>query len=346
MKRRDFLGAVGALSVGALIRPAASQQIADNWAEIEKNAALEGEATMYHTFSPTAMPDIIAEFNKTYPKIRVSELRLPSQQFYQRFASEYKAGKLDADVCVNAMDDAIRTWDTSGWLAKWSPPEAPGIPENLRFGNSMWTVQLVRQAIAYNSQLVSAADAPKDWPDLLDPKWKGKVGLNPPWRAIGPLEAVNFMEKKFSMPDLAERFKAMDVRFFEGAPGVVQAIIRGDILVAQLADLLLNPIIEDGAPVSAVYPKSGVAYTTIVAFVPNPAKRPNAGRVLTNWLMSKTGQIALQEYSGSAGSRVDIPGPSRLPASKDLTLVDGDAMTSADDRRRISANWQRVFNSN
>ena len=60
MKRRDFLGAMGALSVGALIRPAASQQISDNWAEIEKNAALEGEATMYHTFSPTAMPDRIA----------------------------------------------------------------------------------------------------------------------------------------------------------------------------------------------------------------------------------------------------------------------------------------------
>ena len=340
------MGAVGALGAGAFIQPAISQQAADNWADIEKQASVEGAATLYHTFSPTAMPEIIAQFNNVYPKIKVSELRLPSQQFYQRFAAEYQAGKLDADVCVNAMDDAIRKWDTDGWIAKWAPPEASGIPENLRFGTSMWTVQLVRQMMVYNSKLVSAANAPKDWPDLLDPKWKGKVGLNPPWRAIGPLQAVNFMEKKFSMPDLAERFKAQDVRFFEGAPGVVQAIIRGDIEVAQLADLLLNPIIEDGAPVGVVYPKSGVAYTTIVVFVPNPAKRPNAGRVLCNWLMSKTGQIAMQEYSGSAGSRQDIPGPSRLPASKDLTLVDGDAMTSAADRTRIAENWRRVFNTN
>lgn len=343
MKRRDFLSGVGAVGASAWAAPVLAQAPAQNWAEIEKQAVTEGAVTLYHTFSPAGMPDIIAEFNKDYPKIRVSELRLSSQQFYQRFAAEYRAGKLEADVCANAMDDALRGWQTDGWIAQWMPPEAAGIPENLRYGNTMWAVQLVRQMIAYNNRRVTAANAPKEWTDLLDPKWKGKVGISPPWRAIGPLQAINFMEKKFSMPNSAEKFKEVDVRFFEGAPGVLQALIRGDVEVAQLADLLLNPALEDGAPIGIVYPKSGVVYTTIALFVPTIAKRPNAGRVFGNWLLSKKGQIALQQYSGSSGSRLDIAGPSKLPGNRDLTLVDGDALTPKEDRLRIAEQWRSVF---
>src|SRR4051812_20539356 len=110
MKRREFLGGLGAvLGSGAVAAPAIAQDT-KSWADIEREATREGAVTLYHTFSPAGMPDIIAEFNKVYPRIRVTELRLSSQQFYQRFATEYRAGKLGADVCVNAMDDAIRTW--------------------------------------------------------------------------------------------------------------------------------------------------------------------------------------------------------------------------------------------
>ena len=35
-------------------------------------------------------------------------------------------------------------------------------------------------APAYNTSKVSAADAPKTWTDLLDPKWKGKL-VWPAW---------------------------------------------------------------------------------------------------------------------------------------------------------------------
>ena len=341
--RRRIVGSLVAAAGARATAAIASSPDASSWAETEKAAKREGAVTLYHTFSPSGMPDLIAEFNKDYADIAVTELRLSSQQFYQRFAAEYGAGKLEADVCANAMDDVIRDWAAKGWIAEWAPPEAAGIPSDLTFGRSLWAVQLVRQMIAYNNQLVSAADAPKDWLDLLAPKWKGVIGMSPPWRAIGPLQAVNFIEKRFDVPNSAERFKAVDVRFFEGAPGVLQALIRGDVSVAQQADLLLNPALEDGAPIGLVYPPSGVVFTTIVQFVPTSAKRPAAGRVLANWLISKAGQRALQKYSGSSGARRDIEGPSHLPANADLNLVNGDKTTSAADRRRLVEEWRRVF---
>jgi len=34
--------------------------------------------------------------------------------------------------------------------------------------------------ITYNNSLVAEKDAPKNWPDLLDPRWKDKVAIGHP----------------------------------------------------------------------------------------------------------------------------------------------------------------------
>jgi ABC-type Fe3+ transport system substrate-binding protein len=43
--------------------------------------------------------------------------------------------------------------------------------------------------IAYNTERVSAADAPKDWDDVLDPRWKGRVIIRDPV-ASGSMRAI------------------------------------------------------------------------------------------------------------------------------------------------------------
>lgn len=41
--------------------------------------------------------------------------------------------------------------------------------------NSWYSEMLLPEVIIYNSNLVKDADAPKDWADLVDPKWKDKI---------------------------------------------------------------------------------------------------------------------------------------------------------------------------
>jgi iron(III) transport system substrate-binding protein len=329
--------------VSALVGWACGPAAAEDWNAVEAAARKEGEVLLYHNFSPTSAEQVIAAFNKAYPAIAVSEVRLPSAAFYQRFGTEYAGGRTEADICSSAWDDRLEEWMREGWMAEWSPPEAAALAPEMRFGNRMWAIQVVREMIIYNKGKVKAADAPKDWPDLFDAKWKGRVGMNPPWRSVGPQSTIAFLEKKFALKDMPERLQSMDVRFFNGSAGVIQATARGDVDVALLTDLPLNAALGDGMPLGAVYPKSGVPYTPIVSFVPAKVKHPNAAKVMLNWLLGAAGQTTIQELSGAPGTRPDIPAPKYVPANRDLALVNHKEVLTPDDQRRIVEQWRSVF---
>jgi iron(III) transport system substrate-binding protein len=322
---------------------AAPTLFAQSWKEIEAAARKEGAVVLYHNFQPASAEQIITAFNADYPEITVGEVRLASGAFYPRFAAEYAGGKSEADACSASWDERLHAWAKQGWMAQWQPPEAAELPEDSRFGNHMWGIQAVREMIIYNTQKVSAGDAPKDWPDLFDAKWKGRIGMNAPWRSTGPQTALAFLEKKLGIKDSAERMKALDVRFFNGSAGVIQATVRGDIAVALLTDLPLNAALADGVPLKGVYPASGVPYLPIVTFVPAKTAHPNAGRVVVNWLMSEKGQTAIQELSGAPGTRRGLKAPEHVPSNSQISAVDGGSLLDGETQKRIVDHWRSVF---
>jgi iron(III) transport system substrate-binding protein len=313
------------------------------WKEIEAAARKEGSVVLYHNFQPASAERIVAAFNADYPEITVGEVRLPSGAFYPRFATEYAGGKSEADACSASWDERLHEWAKQGWMAEWQPPEAAALPEDSRFGNQMWGIQAVREMIIFNTRKVTAAEAPKDWADLFDARWKGRVGMNPPWRSTGPQTALAFLDKKLGMKDLAEKMKALDVRFFNGSAGVIQAVVRGDVSIALLTDLPLNAALADGVPLQALYPPSGVPYLPIVTFVPAKTAHPNAGRVIVNWLMSEKGQTAIQELSGAPGTRKGLKAPQYVPSNGQIAAVGGSALLDAETQKRIVDHWRSVF---
>jgi iron(III) transport system substrate-binding protein len=230
-----------------------------------------------------------------------------------------------------------------GWMAQWTPPEISNFPPELNQNDMLFTLQHAREAIIWNKNLVRDANAPKEWADLFDPKWKGKVGMNPPWRSVSIQQIIAFWEDQ-KLTDGAEKLKANDVRFFEGSGGIIQAVVRGDVQVAELTDLPLNPLIEDGAPIGFVYPKSGTTLSANKVFVAKNAAHPNAGKVFVNWLMTKQGQEYLQQYAGLPVTRKGAPPLSKLPATAQLTnVVDGEKILTPERQKKIVDHWREVF---
>lgn len=328
-------------SLTLLAAPISAQEA--DWATVEEAARKEGTVVFYSNLQPNGIEGLLAEFRAAYPEIATEQIRLGSNPLIERFETEFNASRHLADVVVTYADERVYKGAENGWIETWTPPELANYPEAVNYKNQMFTIQETREAIIWNTGLLGSNPPPSEWKDLMDPIWKGKVGMNPPWRSLAIQQIAAYWED-IGIEDPAAALKANDVRFFEGSGGIIQAVIRGDVAVAELSDIPLNPLLEEGAPLGFVYPESGTTTSASRIFVAKNAPHPNAAKVLTNWLMTEEGQTALVKFGGLSVTRPGVAAPAMLPATSDLkNVVDGESLLTPERQAQIVNHWRTVF---
>jgi iron(III) transport system substrate-binding protein len=315
-----------------------------DWKAIEAEAKKVGKLNLYLNLPPPGDEGVVAAFEAAYPGIKVEVVRLGSGAMMQRFEAETAAGACPADALMTNYDNTENGWIDKGWILAWTPPESVVYPPEYVHRGHLFTTQLYREVIIYNTAKVKPADAPKGYADLLDPKWKGKVGLNPPWRSVTVQGAVAFWETKLGLTGVAQKLKDNDVRFFSGSAGVVQAVIRGDVWIASLIDPAVINALADGAPIAAVYPETGVPAALANVFVPAKAPSTAAGKLFVNWLLSEQGQTALQDSSGAPVTRPGVKPPKFVPPNSALKITLSPSLLTPDYQQAMLKEFRTIFN--
>jgi iron(III) transport system substrate-binding protein len=127
-------------------------------------------------------------FEKAHPTVDVQWVDMGSQDVLDRLRSERTNPQ--ADVWFGAPAETFARAAHEGLLAPYRPSWASQLPDEAHDPKDLWYgTYLTPEVIAYNAQVVSAVDAPKDWDDVLDPKWKGKIIIRDPV-ASGSMRAI------------------------------------------------------------------------------------------------------------------------------------------------------------
>ena len=118
-------------------------------------------------------------FEKAHPDVDVQWVDMGSQDVLDRLRSE--RANPQADVWFGAPAETFARAANEGLLEAYRPTWASVMPAESHDPKDLWYgTYLTPEVIAYNSQLLSATEAPKDWDDVLDPKWKGKIIIRDP----------------------------------------------------------------------------------------------------------------------------------------------------------------------
>ncbi len=193
----------------------------------------------------------------------------------------------------NEILNTIRL-DRQGLLEAYPSKAAEAFPAEYRSPDATWCGFAARARILIvNTSLVPQDERPKSIYDLLEAKWKGKIGLAKPlfgttathiaclFAALGDEKAKQFCEK----------LKANEVQILSGNAQVAQAAAAGQIAFGLTDTDDAIGMVEKGEKVAIVYPDSqSDALGTL--FIPNTLSilkgcpHPEAARRLYDYLLS------------------------------------------------------------
>ena len=319
---RLVTAALGLAFVAAVLAPLA---VSAQDARLEA-ARKEGKVVWYTSLALSSSEKVAKLFEQAYPGIKVEVHRTGSQRILQRVMQELQANIKIVDVIHTSDAGHYVLLKDKKLLLKYAPAGIERFPASFKDKDGYhFGLRATVNVIAYNTKSVSAADAPRTWKDLLDPKWKGKlVTAHPGYSGViatHVLALVNLYGWDY-FKQLAQN-RPMLVQSAVDPSGVVASGERP--VAANGGDYTFYQVKKKGNPVEIVFPKEGVPLvvspTAIAAFAPHP----NAAKVFTDFIFSRAIQQVLADSEGLYTGHPDVTYPADQPKLSELKLLQVDA---------------------
>jgi iron(III) transport system substrate-binding protein len=291
----------------------------------------EGQVIFYSTMGIDTVKPVTDAFEKKFPFLKVETLRLNSERVFNRVMVEHQTGKVHADVVNLSVMPLLKTKRV---LASYRSPEASAFPAKFRDGDDTWTGLVGNYyVIGYNTNLVPAANVPKDWFDLIQPWWKGRMGFDPAdydWFGA-MLEYLGPEKGRRLMQGLAKQ----QLQWRRGHSLLAQLVGAGEFPGALAYAHRTQVTKEKGSPIEWVKTSKPIVVSQNAVAVLEKAPRPNAARLFVDFLMSEAGQKLLYDGGQIPLRSRAIPASSPLAAEQlDLYPVSGQVMERFDQHQK------------
>jgi iron(III) transport system substrate-binding protein len=148
-------------------------------ASVEEGAKKEGTVVVYAAGNIEDWQKLNAAFEKKHPYLKVNFFRGNWEKVRNRIMTEGRAGSHFVDVI---QIDGINGWvlKEEGYLQPFKSAQTEAFPETFRDPTGMLPCcfDTLTNVIGFNTRLVDKKNAPKSYQDLLDPRWKDKLGMD------------------------------------------------------------------------------------------------------------------------------------------------------------------------
>ena len=341
ISRRTILGAAGA----SLALPAAAWAQGDEEKQLYEAARKEGQLTWYSGILDQPLCVKVGQaFSQRYPGVSVNAIKTSSQVAFQRLLQDLKGGEVQSDVFTTTDAGHMTYLIGKDMLVRYVPEERKGMVESLRafdpdgYYQVSWIGMVV---LLYNTSKVAAADAPKDWPDLTDPKWKNLITFGSPnYSGLVGVWTVA-MADKYGW-DYFEKLDKLNPLIGRSVDDATTVLNSGERVVAAGNPSSALRSAARGNPLAVNYPVSGTLASPSPSAIIKGSHSPNAAKLFMGFLAGpEYSRILADNFEQPL--RPEIPPPQGAKSLAELTTF---TPTLAQIEKELPANqekWKDTF---
>jgi iron(III) transport system substrate-binding protein len=285
-------------------------------------AKKEGKIVWYTSLVLPSAERVAKLFEAAYPGIKVEVHRTGSQRILQRVMQEMQANLKIVDVIHTSDSGHFVFLKEKKLLIQHTPPGVEKFPAGFKDKDGYYYgLRATVNAIFYNTKLVSAAEAPKTWKDLLDPKWKGKMVTAHPGYSGVIATHVLALEKLFGW-DYFKQLAQNKLMIVQSANDPSTVVASGERVVAvNGGDYSAYQLKKKGNPIEVVYPKEGVPLVVSPQAIASFAPHPNAAKLFHDFTFSRDVQQVMADSEGLYTGHPDVKYPTDKPKMSELKLL-------------------------
>jgi iron(III) transport system substrate-binding protein len=302
-----------------------------------EGARREGKLVWYTSMAIDTSKPLVDAFEKEYPFIKTELVRAGEEQLMIRILGETRAGKWNFDMVSNS---AISTLADRKIIGPYLSPEREATHSEFKDPQGYWTGIFVNNlVVAYNTKMVSAKDAPKDYGDLLAPRWKGQMLMDSTdYDWFGTLISVWGREKTMQY---MQRLARQEPAWRRGHGLTAQLVGAGETALAWAYSFRIERMKREGAPVDWVDTFDPTVVTVSGIALSARPTNTNAAKLFIDFALSKKGQEMIREMR-RIPARSDVkPVAIKMDQSKlKLKAVPKEVYLSLDDHAR---EFRKIF---
>lgn len=302
------------------------------------SALEEDEIAAYVEAAKTAMPDV-----------EVQVLRLSTGDLGARILAEASNPQHDVIwgwAVTNMMDprilDLLEPYDVKG---------ADTLGAQYKADDNKWfAVTGYMAAFCANNERIKekGLPMPKDWADLLDPKFKGEVVMpNPVSSGTGYLQIVGIIQQMGEEKGWAflKELDANVAQYIKSGSRPCKAARAGEYAVGTSLAFAAIQSIEEGFPVTMVIPSSGAGFELEASGLMASSKNKDDAKKFLDWTLSADAAKLYGKYKEIVTTAGYEPPESAqkagLPKDVSSVLLPIDFAKSAKERSAILERWEK-----
>lgn len=264
---------------------------------------------LYAAMRENVLQALKAGFEEAYPDVELEYYNAATGTVLSRILSEAQGGQVAADVLWVGDARDYEEFKDLGILRQYSSARVKtAVDDSYKDPEGYYTMgRLATMGLVVNTELTRAERRPKTWMGMVDPEWQGQIAVvDPGFSAAADYWACAILssENEDYGSYFIRRLKRSECHLESSFASLLKKVQEGERAIGVCPDYLAVELIQDGVPLTFIYPTDAVVVGTPLALVKDSANMAG-GRLLYDYLLSKEGQQLLAD-NGMVSVRNDV----------------------------------------